>query len=183
MTPENNNIPDWAHQERQADFGWIRENLDVFWTAASLAFEDTDRGAIVVDTTAEPIPGAGNPFGYFSQEQLEDHADEDTKRMVAEYDPTQEVVLLLLKSDNRTSTYRVGVPSPGSQEAEAGKVTPDHSNEPPSKPAIEMPDVETLIEWEADGGCEAVCPHQCWVEPDGVCAHGNPSWLLKLGLI
>ena len=183
MTPENRNIPDWAHRERQADFAWIQENLEVFWTAATLAFKGTGRGAVVVDTTLEPIPSAGNPFGYFSREQLEEQADEDTKRMAAEYDPTREFVLLLLKSDNRTSTYRVGVPSPDSQEAEAGKVTPGHSNEPPSKPGIEMPDVETLIEWEAEGGCEAACPHQCWVEPDGVCSHGNPSWLLKLGLI
>ena len=34
-----------------------------------------------------------------------------------------------------------------------------------------------------EGGCEAACPHGCWVEPDGTCPHGNPSWLLKLGLI
>ena len=47
----------------------------------------------------------------------------------------------------------------------------------------EPPDVETLIAWEAEGGCEAACPHHCWVEADGTCTHGNPSWLIKLGLI
>jgi len=75
MTPEHTRIPDWTQQERQADFGWIAENLDVSWTVATTALEDAGRGAIVVDITPEPVPGAGNPFAAgcflsaFSQEQ------------------------------------------------------------------------------------------------------------------
>ena len=34
---------------------------------------------------------------------------------------------------------------------------------------------------EEDGGCEAT--DGCFVEPDGTCEHGQPSWLLALGLI
>jgi hypothetical protein len=34
---------------------------------------------------------------------------------------------------------------------------------------------------EEDGGCEAT--DDCFVEPDGTCDHGQPSWLLALGLI
>jgi hypothetical protein len=34
---------------------------------------------------------------------------------------------------------------------------------------------------EEDGGCEAI--DGCLVEPDGTCEHGQPSWLLALGLI
>ena len=45
----------------------------------------------------------------------------------------------------------------------------------------EKPDFETLEGWEEEGGAEAV--DGCWVEPDGVCEHGAPSWLLVLGLI
>ena len=183
MTPEKRTIPDWAQRDRQADFAWISGNLDVFWTAAAVAFEAAGRGAVVVDTTLEPIPGAGNPFGYFSQEQLEEQADEATKRMVAEYDPARELVLVLLKSGNRTSTYRVGTVSPGRQEAAANRVPPRSTSEPVAESELKPPNVETLIEWEAEGGCEAACSHHCWTEPDGVCAHGNPSWLLKLGLI
>jgi hypothetical protein len=44
-----------------------------------------------------------------------------------------------------------------------------------------MPDLATLIEWEAEGMGEAT--DGCVVEPDGVCPHGHPSWLLALGLI
>jgi hypothetical protein len=51
------------------------------------------------------------------------------------------------------------------------------------KPALHPPDLDTLIEWEAEGGCEAACPEGCWVEPDGYCPHGKPSWLIVMGLI
>ena len=50
------------------------------------------------------------------------------------------------------------------------------------EPTEEPPDFETLMEWMwEDGGCEAT--DGCWIEPDGVCPHGHPSWLLRLGLI
>jgi hypothetical protein len=44
------------------------------------------------------------------------------------------------------------------------------------EPTTEAPEIELLIAWEADGGCEAT--DGCWVEPDGTCPHGHPSWLL-----
>ena len=93
MAPENRGIPDWARRDRQADPAWIQGNPDVFSTAA--AFEDAGPGAVVVDTTLEPIPGAGASSACFSQEQLEEQADEDAKRIVCRYDPAQELVLVL----------------------------------------------------------------------------------------
>ncbi len=51
-------------------------------------------------------------------------------------------------------------------------------------PQSEPPDLDTLMQWmNNDGGCEAACPHGCWVEPDGTCPHGKPSWLIVMGLI
>ena len=41
--------------------------------------------------------------------------------------------------------------------------------------------LEQLQEWEADGGCEAT--DGCWVEPDGHCEHGEPSWMVALDLL
>jgi hypothetical protein len=183
MTPEHRDIPDWAQRERQGDLGWIAENLDAFSAIASLAFKEEGRGAIVVDITSQPVPGAGHPFGYFTQETIAEQDDEDITRMVAEYDPAQEFVVVLLKPQDRTSTYRVGIVPPASQEAVASENAPRRNGEPAAGPELEPPDVETLIAWEAQGGCEAACPHHCWTEPDGTCPHGNPSWLLKLGLI
>ncbi len=82
-----------------------------------------------------------------------------------------------------TGIYQVGAVLPGFQEAVTSEVIPSHTGEPAAGPNLRPPDVETLIEWEAEGGCEAACPHRCWVEPDGTCPHGNPGWLLKMGLI
>lgn len=54
-------------------------------------------------------------------------------------------------------------------------------------PAL-WPDPETpepgddLIEfWICDGVAEAT--DGCAVEPDGICPHGHPSWLLRIGII
>ena len=46
---------------------------------------------------------------------------------------------------------------------------------------MDFPDIEDLMEWESDGGCEAT--DGCWVEPDGTCEHGAKSWLLVMGMI
>jgi len=43
------------------------------------------------------------------------------------------------------------------------------------------PCIATLEEWSSDCGCEAI--DGCWVEPDGHCEHGKPSWLLALNYI
>lgn len=49
-------------------------------------------------------------------------------------------------------------------------------------PTVDEPDLETLEIWMIeDGGCEA--SDGCWVEPDGRCPHGHPSWFVRLGLI
>ena len=107
MTPEDKPIPAWVRLERGRDLEWIDENVEIFWAAATVALEESGRGAIVVDTTTQPVPDSGHPFDYLSQEQLEQDGDVDTKRMLSEYDSSRELVLLLLKPENRTSTYRI----------------------------------------------------------------------------
>jgi hypothetical protein len=50
------------------------------------------------------------------------------------------------------------------------------------KPTTRRPTVAQLEEWlDEGGGCEAT--DGCWVEADGVCEHGHPSWLLRLGWV
>jgi hypothetical protein len=65
--------------------------------------------------------------------------------------------------------------------SEAGAIEEAADADLDRKAEPRMPDLATLMEWEAEGGCEAT--DGCWVEPDGVCPHGQPSWLLALGLI
>ena len=49
------------------------------------------------------------------------------------------------------------------------------------KPTEPEPDMGQLEDWVFDGVCEAT--DGCEVEPDGMCPHGHPSWLLQLGMI
>jgi hypothetical protein len=106
MGKEQGNIPAWARRERLRDMEWIRENYHVFSPAAAAAFVQQGRGAIVVDTTSRPT-GEGNLFGYYPQALVDAKDDEDVKRMVREYDPTSELVVVMLKPGERMSTYRV----------------------------------------------------------------------------
>jgi len=48
-------------------------------------------------------------------------------------------------------------------------------------PQQQPPSIEDLMQWETEGGCEAT--DGCWVESDGRCEHGCPSWMIVLGLI
>ena len=106
-------IPEWAQRERIDDLAWIGQNLHIFWPVAHDAFDEFGRGAIVVDTTTHPTDEEGHPFGYFPQEQIEIYGSEDEIRMVAAYDPEQELVTILLKPRDHWSSYRIGLPGRG----------------------------------------------------------------------
>ena len=177
---EGSGIPEWAEQERTGDLAWVAENLHVLWPAAQVGYETVGRGAVVVDTTTRPT-GEGHPFGYLDQEAIEQGADTDTQRLVREYDPSWEMVTSLLKTEDRISSYRVGVLSPGQRENLGNRIDPGQNEEPATTRAAQPPDLETLIAWESEGYCEAT--DGCVVEPDGTCPHGCQSWLLELGLI
>jgi hypothetical protein len=75
--------------------------------AARLSYEGSGRGAIVIDVTSQAEPDTGHAFAYFSEEQVREYDDPDIARIVQGYDPEHEFVLVLLKSDDRTSTYRI----------------------------------------------------------------------------
>ena len=45
-------------------------------------------------------------------------------------------------------------------------------------PTTREPDYAVLQEWERQGGCQAT--DGCYVEADGECEHGYPSWLVFL---
>lgn len=48
-------------------------------------------------------------------------------------------------------------------------------------PTTKAPDLEEIRECMLDGGCPAT--DDCWVELDGTCPHGHPSWMIALGMI
>ncbi len=63
-------------------------------------------------TTIPPFEhdkGFGHPLWYLPQMEIEQNK-EDLSRMVNEYEPSWEFVIVVLKPQDRESTYRVGVP-------------------------------------------------------------------------
>jgi hypothetical protein len=115
MSPEREagRFPAWAERERASDLAWIRENLHVLWPVARMGYENAGRGAVIVDTLTLVVheAGIGNLMLYVTEGQVEEKGDKDALRLVRAYDPSWELVTILLKIDNRESVYQVGVPS------------------------------------------------------------------------
>lgn len=112
-------IPEWARKERESDLAWIGENLHVFLPAAQQGFRDSGRGALVIDTTTlvRHEQGMSHPFFFLAEKAIEEKESlVDALRMVRAYDPSWELVTVLLKPQDRESTYRIGVPDLKPQE-------------------------------------------------------------------
>ena len=74
----------------------------------------------------------------------------------------------------------MGGREPGTRTEDGRAPTANHPREEVNR--MRRPSLEELQrQVEEDGGCEAT--DGCVVEPDGSCDHGQPSWLLALGLI
>ena len=104
------------HSESASTTELPREIREVFKRTGHVRVRSRWAWGIFVATTIEPSPGAGHPFAYLVQEQVDELGYEDTKRMVIEVDPATELVLILLKSEDRTSTVRVRTVLPASKE-------------------------------------------------------------------
>ena len=84
------------------------------------------------------------------------------------------------------SVPRLGAGWVGANPEPAPRTDAPPTANPPATPKkvnrMRRPSLEELQrQLEEDGGCEAT--DGCFVEPDGTCEHGQPSWLLALGLI
>jgi len=53
--------------------------------------------------------------------------------------------------------------------------------QPWPSPTTKPPSIKTMERWMNDGVAKAT--DGCRVEPDGVCPHGHPSWMMRLGVI
>jgi len=100
----------------------------VFEPAARAQLTIQGPGALVVDTTVQPDPTAGHPIFYASKDFVDQTADDDTKRMVCAYEPTNEFVLVMLKPHERVSTYRIQFPSEQEPPSPGTPPTPSSRN-------------------------------------------------------
>lgn len=100
-------VPDWARLQREADLDWIGEILPILWPLAQAQFKAYGRGAVVIDTTSVPLEGAGHPIMYCPASLINETGSEDERRMVAQYDPNKELLVILIKQGYTVSTYRL----------------------------------------------------------------------------
>lgn len=101
---ERRPIPGWAERERNRDLLWISENMYVFWPLAQAAFASAGIGALFFELTIRY--GTGHPILYVPKEDVARLDDPDILRMRNEYNPLREMVIVLLKETQRSSTYR-----------------------------------------------------------------------------
>ena len=71
--------------------------------------------------------------------------------------------------------------SRGVRTLKAGITLEQYREKYPGAIRVYKPSMDRLESWLHDCGCESL--DGCWTEPDGHCAHGQPSWLLAMGLI
>lgn len=109
MTLERQDIPNWAKEERVKDVRWIIQNLPIFWSIASVSFEYQGRGLVYVDATLQPAKKS-YPFYYLPRRIIDEQSDEKVQHMVRDYDPIREFVIMLQKTDVKSSTYRIKHP-------------------------------------------------------------------------
>jgi len=103
MNPENNLR---ARLMECIDLRWIAENYDAFLRVALRDMKTFGRGAIAVDVT-NPLVGGGHAIIYWPEAYIQKYGDEAMCRLVATYDPEEELVVMLLKPGNRINSYRV----------------------------------------------------------------------------
>ena len=103
--------PAWAERERWNDLAWIADHLPNFWSAASIAYAAMGRGAIVIETTCH-APQGGHPAAYLTEAQITRYEDADINRLLTGYTPEEELVVILLKEQQRTSAYRLRAQRP-----------------------------------------------------------------------
>lgn len=98
-------------QENKRDTDWIKENSASFWTTATVACEQIGPGSIVVDLS-KPIKSGEHQFQYFAQGEIE-LKDEYLDKLLREYNPHREFVVVLKKSNDQYRVYLGDAPQMG----------------------------------------------------------------------
>ena len=109
-------MPETAAQLRRRHLAWLDRNARTFAEDAPRAYLDSGRGAYVVTTTT--VPPTLAPLEYWTAvEKVPDTEDgRHIARMIREYDPDRQVVVIFREPDYGVRGYRysltVRCPSP-----------------------------------------------------------------------
>ena len=119
MNPENKIKLDQITQEHQHEQGLIEENRHIFWLVSTVACEQSEHGAIVVDLK-DPPTERGYPFSYLTKGELE-FKDEFLDSILREYNPHREFVIVFSRSNEHFSVHLGKAPPVGWWESMATK--------------------------------------------------------------
>jgi hypothetical protein len=89
----------------ELDSAWLSANLQSLSAWATDGFGDLGKGALLLDRRRSNVA----PSVYYIPESEIDQHDEETLRMVREYDPGQHLVVMFLLSGNRTNSFQLGL--------------------------------------------------------------------------
>lgn len=103
-------IPDEALTETVVDITWIQENLLEFRAVVLEHYALDGEGAVIADTLAPPHAHNPHKMWYLPLEQLLTLDEPEVQALVNKYDPGREMVVVLLKPQNRQRAYRVLLP-------------------------------------------------------------------------
>ena len=98
-------------QENKRDTDWIEDNSALFWTTATVACEQIGPGAIVIDLS-KPTKSGENQYRYIAQGEIE-LKDEFLDKLMREYNPHREFVVVLKKSKDQYKIYLGDAPQMG----------------------------------------------------------------------
>lgn len=87
---------------------WVEENRSLFWLVATVAWEQTGPGAIIVDLS-KPSNDGGYLFRYMTQGEIE-LRDNHLDRLLREYNPHREFVVVLLKTNDQIRIHLGNAP-------------------------------------------------------------------------
>ena len=113
VDPERQEASGAETPDKAAEFVWLKENRNAFFLYVRDQFAEQGRGALVIDTTAEPL-GEETPFYYASQDKIAEQDDEVSRRLatfVGEYEPEVEFVAVFIRSgiELEFSMYQIRV--------------------------------------------------------------------------
>ena len=111
MNPEHKNKPDQISQEHLRDQGLIEKNRALFWLVSTVAYEQSEPGALVVDME-EPSTEGEYPFSYLTKGEIE-IKDEHLDNLLREYDPHREFVIVFSRVNERFNVYMGKAPRTG----------------------------------------------------------------------
>jgi hypothetical protein len=103
-------VSETADQLRQRHQQWLELNASAFATKASADYKESGRGAYVLDGTT--WPPTFNALEYWPIAQryfLTLKNGDDIERMIGEYDPARQFVIVIWEPGGITLAYRVNI--------------------------------------------------------------------------